>query len=96
MIGYNLKGCSEMGALHLPKAKVKEKDPRHTHILKNPPNYVHFAIAGGARCLPYLVVYRDPQTILSDLHETAQACLVHVLSIPGKVTFFFWIHFHLI
>jgi hypothetical protein len=66
---------------------VKEKDPRKNYIIKNPTNLVHFAVAGGAKCLPPLVVFRDTRLLAQNLIDCAKVCLAKIQSIPGKVSF---------
>ena len=71
-----------------PKTKLKDKDPRRHYIIKSPPNLIHFAIAGGARCLPYLTVFRDTKTLFNDLCLHARACLSNVFDVPDQVILF--------
>ena len=54
-------------------------------MLRNPPNLVHFAISGGAPCLPPLVVFRSPHTICDDLLGVAKVALRNIVSVQGKV-----------
>lgn len=72
---------------------MKEKDHRRDYIVKNPPNLVHFAIAGGARCLPHLVVFRDVGSLRHDLEQCAKVSLAKMNAASGKVNCFFFFFF---